>query len=376
MPPSRELICFGEDWGRHPSTAQFLVQQLLGSFRVIWINSLGWRTPRPTRQDFTRVLGKLRSAASGVQRPHPDLIVYTPLVMPWYRSAAVRRANAGLLCRAIRRLSRRHGFSHYSLMTTYPAVAEVFERMSGVRRVYYCADEWTTRPELQPGVVRALEERLLTAVDVVVTTSRALFDAKSAMHPEVVYLPHGVDIERFARAADPSTPIPNEVKGLPRPMVGFHGLIGNLIDLEIIDTIARRRPDWSVVMLGPTTDDVPSLPNRSNVHYLGERPHDQIPAYLRALDVCLMPYRLLPALTYANPVKLREYLAAGKPIVSTRVPEALQFGELVQIADSSEEFILKIERCLTEAPSLRARRMASVRNQTWASRAAELAAVL
>ena len=376
MTAFRELICFGEDWGRHPTTAQFLVRQLLPSFRVIWINSLGWRTPRLSSQDVARVIGKVRAAARGVQRPDPNLMVYTPLVMPWYRSALVRDVNARFLRRAIRSLARRHGFSRYSLMTTYPAVAEVFEQMQGVRRVYYCADEYTTRPELQPQLAKALETRLLAAVDVVVTTSRALFEAKSGLHSHVVYLPHGVDVEGFAKAADPATPIPDELQALPRPVIGFHGLIGNLIDLDIIDTIAARRPEWSVVMLGPTSVYTPLLPRRANIHYLGERPHDEIPAYLRAFDVCLMPYRVVPALTYANPVKLREYLAAGKPIVSARVPEALQFGSLLQIADSADEFVLKIERCLSEDPSLVARRMASVRNQTWASRAAELAAVL
>ena len=119
-----------------------------------------------------------------------------------------------------------------------------------------------------------------------------------------------------------------------------------------------------------------SLPHRHNIYYLGERPHDQIPAYLRAFDACLMPYRLVPALLYANPIKLREYLAAGKPIVSTRIPEALHFGGLLSIADSADEFVPQLERCLSEDPSLPARRMESMRNQSWAARAAELAAVL
>jgi glycosyltransferase involved in cell wall biosynthesis len=376
MTGPRELICFGEDWGRHPSTAQFLVRQLLGPFRVIWINSLGWRPPRLSRQDLARAFSKMRSAAKNVEWPDPNLIVYTPLVMPWYRSAIIRQVNARLLCRAIRGLARRYGFSRYSLMTTYPAAAEVFQRIGGRRRVYYCADEYTTFPELESLPVRAMESRLLAAVDTVVTTSRALFETKSSMHPRVLYLPHAADVEHFAKAADPSTSIPDDVKRLPRPVIGFHGLIRNLIDLDIIDTIARSRPAWSVVMVGPTSADVPFLPRRHNIHYLGERPYDQIPAYLRSFDACLMPYRLVTASFYTNPVKLREYLAAGKPVVSTRIPEALHFGELLYVADSADEFIPQLERCLSEDPSLPARRIASMRNQTWAARAAELAAVL
>jgi glycosyltransferase involved in cell wall biosynthesis len=373
---ARELICFGEDWGRHPSTAQFLAQRLLGSFRVIWINSIGWRTPRPTRADFRRALAKLRAASAGVTCPHPDLAVYTPLVLPWYGSAAARGLNAALLARAVRRLARRHGFSDYTLMTTYPATEGVFRRMPGVRRIYYCADEYTTFPGLRPALVAELERRLMDTVDVVVATSRALQEAKSARHPRVVYLPHAVDVEHFARACDPATPVPADLAALPRPIVGFTGLIRDLVDVEILDTIARRRPDWSVVLIGRRNFDAAPLPRRPNLHYLGERPYAEIPGYLRGLDVCLMPYRRVPTATYMNPVKLREYLAAGKPIVSTPLPEVVQFGGLVEVAADGDEFVARIARCLAEDPALPARRMASVRDHTWASRAAELAEVL
>jgi glycosyltransferase involved in cell wall biosynthesis len=372
----RELICFGEDWDRHPSTGQFLVRHLLDGFRVIWINSVGWRTPRLRACDVTRALRKVRAAARGAARPHPNLVVYTPLVVPWYRFGAVRRFNAGLLLGAVRGLARRHGFSRYTLMTTYPAVADVFRRMREVPRVYYCTDEYATLPGLHPERVRSLEAELLTAVDLVVTTSTALYEAKSAMHPRVAYLPHAVDFELFAKAADLSTPIPDDLKGLPRPIVGFHGLIQDLIDPGIIDVVARRRPDWSIVLIGRRNFEATSLPQRPNIYYLGERPYRDLPGYLRGFDACLIPYKQLPRVTYMNPVKLREYLASGKPIVSTPLPEVAKFGELVRIAESGDEFVVEIERCLAEDGSLRARRMASVRDQTWTSRAAEFAALL
>jgi glycosyltransferase involved in cell wall biosynthesis len=375
MTRPRELICFGEDWDRHPSTAQFLVQHLLDSFRVIWFNSLGWRTPRINSRDLIRAFGKLRTAAQGVQRPHPNLTVYTPLVVPWYRSAAVRRLNAGLLQRAVHSLAQRHGFSRYTLMTTFPAPEELFRRMRGVRRVYYCADEYTTFPDLQPQLVQALEQSLLEAVDVVVTTSKPLYDAKLSRHPHVVYLPHGVDVNHFAKAADPATPVPDDLKRLPRPIIGFHGLLRELIDFEIIDTIARRRANWSVVLVGPRNFDTVALPQRHNLHYLGERPYNEIPHYLRGFDVCIIPYRISSG-SYVNPVKFREYLAAGKPIVATPLPEVLQFEELVQIAVTGDEFVERIKQCLSEDPALPERRMASMRGQAWPSRAAELAAIL
>lgn len=376
MSAPRELICFGEDWGRHPSTAQYLVQQLLGAFRVIWINSLGWRAPRLSRHDLLRALGKVRSAARGLERPHPDLVVYTPLVIPWYRNAAVRRLNSLLLHRTIRGLARRHGFSRYSLMTTYPATVDVFERMRDVRRIYYCADDYASFPGLDTELVCAHEARLLAAVDVVVTTSRELSAMKSACHARVVNLPHGVDAEHFAKAADPATRVPEDLARLPRPVIGFFGLLAEWVDIRLIREVALARPEWSIVLIGNAATDVGPLRGLPNVHLLGPRPYASLPGYCRGFDVAIIPFVRNDLTERANPIKLREYLAAGKPIVSTPLPEALRFGELVHAAGSADEFVREIEHGLVDDPALAARRMSSVRNQTWAARAAELAEVL
>jgi len=288
----------------------------------------------------------------------------------------VRRINAHLISRSLFRLIRSHHISDYSLMTTYPAAEGVFIRFPHVRRLYYCADEYTTLPGLDPALVRSLEDSLLGTVDVVITPSRALHDSKSRLHPNVVYLPHGVDFDHFAATSHPSTSIPSEIAALPRPVIGFHGLVQELIDFDMIDAIARERPTWSIVLVGRRNFDAVALPKRPNIHYLGDRTYSEIPRYLKGFDVCLIPYRLVPRTLYANPVKLREYLATGKPIVSTPLPEVLAFGDLVEVATTAQEFLERIERCLRRPDAQSARRMTAVRDQTWASRAAVLHSLL
>jgi len=213
-------------------------------------------------------------------------------------------------------------------------------------------------------------------VDIVIAPSRALHDSKSRLHSNVVYLPHGVDFDHFAAASHLLTPIPPEIVSLPKPIIGFHGLVQELIDFDMIDAIARERPTWSIVLVGRRNFDVVALPARPNIHYLGERPYADIPRYLKGFDVCLIPYRLVPRTLFANPVKLREYLATGKPIVSTPLPEVLAFGDLVEVASTASEFLVKIEVCLARQDAPSARRMAAVRDETWASRAADLRALL
>src|SRR5215471_9332803 len=299
---SHTLICFGEDWGRHPSTTQLLIRHLLPSQSVIWINSLGWRRPRLRTNDLGRAIRKTLQAGRGVRRPEPHLLLYTPLVLPWYRSSTIRRLNARLVSQSLLRIVRRHHISDYSLMTTYPAAEGVFHRFPNVRRLYYCADEYTTLPGLDPKLVRSLEDSLLQAVDIVIAPSRALHDSKSRLHSNVVYLPHGVDFDHFAAASHLLTPIPPEIVSLPKPIIGFHGLVQELIDFDMIDAIARERPTWSIVLVGRRNFDVVALPARPNIHYLGERPYADIPRYLKGFDVCLIPYSLVPRTLFANPV--------------------------------------------------------------------------
>src|SRR5205823_5722054 len=142
---------------------------------------------------------------------------------------------------------------------------------------------------------------------------------------------------------------------------GFFGLIGDWVDLSLVRELALARPDWSITLIGKAATDLRPLQGLPNVHLLGPKPYASLPGYCRGFDVAILPYRKTEHIAHASPLKLREYLAAGKPIVSVPHPEVRQFGELVHVADSVAEFVQEIERCLFQDPSLCKRRMASVR---------------
>jgi glycosyltransferase involved in cell wall biosynthesis len=195
-------------------------------------------------------------------------------------------------------------------------------------------------------------------------------ESKRAINPHTIHSPHGVDVDHFGAAADETTAIAPEISALQRPVIGFFGLIESWIDLDLVAHLARNRPNWSFVMIGRVAVPAEAVPQVPNLHFLGRRPYDALPSYGRGFDCCLIPYRLTQQVIHANPLKLREYLAMGKPIVSVSTPEIDQFGDVVAIAHSPEEFLSRLDAVVDrgDLPQDSARRRARVRSMSWKSR--------
>jgi glycosyltransferase involved in cell wall biosynthesis len=155
-----------------------------------------------------------------------------------------------------------------------------------------------------------------------------------------------VDFAHFARAQQESLSVPEELARLSRPVVGFFGLIESWIDLDLVGYLAEQRPDWSFVLIGRVAVPADHVPQLANVHFFGPRPYSTLPAYGRGFDAAIIPYRLTRQVMHANPIKLREYLAMGKPVVSVRTPEIDKFGGLVDIVDTKEEFRDRLDAVL------------------------------
>ena len=159
---------------------------------------------------------------------------------------------------------------------------------------------------------------------------------------------HGVDVEHFRAACDPKTAIPPEIAGLKSPVIGFHGLVADWVDLGLIKFLATSRPEWSFVLVGKLDTDTAVLRNLANVHLLGRKDYAQLPAYCKGFDVAILPFAINELTLASNPLKLREYLAAGLPVVSTAIPEAARLGSLLRIGENNEHFLRQIEALLAE----------------------------
>ncbi|MEK7874176.1 MAG: glycosyltransferase [Chloroflexota bacterium] len=211
--------------------------------------------------------------------------------------------------------------------------------------VYECYDEYTRSqhdgaplPELAKQ-----EDTLLTKAGLVLTTSDSLYRSRSARHPRVVYTPNGVDYDLFARARLPALPVAKELESIPGPRIGFVGNASETtLDYSLLEELAGRRPEWSLVLVGPaedvSADTRRRLTGRGNVYFIGWVERRRLPSFLKGFDVALIPFSTHPWNAARNPLKLWEYMAAGRPAVATRIPEVEKYAEVVSIAESPSEF--------------------------------------
>jgi glycosyltransferase involved in cell wall biosynthesis len=220
------------------------------------------------------------------------------------------------------------------------AVSAFAGHLNEVLTVYDCMDELSKFRGAPPEILDR-ERDLLVQADVVFTGGRRLFEAKSQFHDNCHFFGCGVDESHFGQARSRETVIPSELAAVGKPILGYFGVVDERLDYDLLGQLADANPDWSVVMIGPVMKGDPqSLPQRSNLVWLGQRPYAELPAFVKAFDLCLMPFALNEATEFINPTKALEYMATGRPIVSTAVPDVVRnFGSVVRIARSPEDFV-------------------------------------
>jgi len=306
-----------------------------------------------------------------------DLWVATPLVLPLPHRPIATALNRRILRLTIHALRRQLGIDAFQLWTFLPNTADHVGGLGERVAVYYCVDEWATFPGLDAASTRRAEQRLLEKVACTFATSVALAEAKREACPATYLAPHGVDHATFARALDPALPVPADLAALPGPRIGFFGTLRDFLDYAWLEGIARARPAWSLVLIGQRFSDITALAALPNVHLLGQKPHRELPAYCKGFDVGLIPYRIDDDVKFINPLKLREYLSAGLPVVSTPMPEVLPYAHLCHVAPTVADAVAAIERVLGEAqPGSRQLRADAMREETWAARAATVARIV
>jgi glycosyltransferase involved in cell wall biosynthesis len=341
---------------------------------VLWLNSLATRTPKlSSGRDLGKIRRKLGEFARGPQNVENDLWVMTPLVVPLPGSPTARAINRQILRATIRALRLRLGIRDFELWTFLPNTADYVGTLGEQRAIYYCVDEWSMFSYLDRDETVAAERRLLERVDAVFAINHALAEAKRAVNPATFVSPHGVDHAAFARALDPALAVPPDLAALPGPRIGFYGTLRDWVDFELIAHIARARPTWSIALIGQVLGDVSALNGLSNIHLLGQKRHDELPAYCRGFDAGMIPYRIDERMAFVNPLKLREYLSAGVPVVSTPVPEVVRYAHMCRIAATPDAFVAALDAALAEAsPAARRARSDAMTQETWSARVAEV----
>jgi glycosyltransferase involved in cell wall biosynthesis len=365
------ILYFGNDWfAENRTSSHHIARWLARNCSVYYIECPGLRAPKGSTRDIKKIWTKFRRFFSGARTVEEGLKVRTLLQLPFHRFGLVRRINRALLIGTLRWLMWREGIRRPMCWFMIPHLSSVVGQLHEELSVYYCIDDYAALPDVNPAAIQAMDDELTRKADLVFVASDTLFESKQALNPNTHVSPHGVDFDHFAQAQDSDLRAPADVAHLPRPVIGFFGLIERWIDLELIDFLAEQRPHWTFVLIGRVAVAKDQVPYRPNIHYLGKRPYQELPAYGKQFDAAIIPYRLTQQVVHANPIKLREYLAMGKPVVSVSTPEIDKYADVVEIARSWKEFLAKLDMVLARGHSAdeTRRRMDRVASESWDAR--------
>ena len=366
----RDMLCFSHDWNGDPLSKTHLMRLMARENRVLWVNSIGYRTPTASKADLSRAFWKLAAAASPLREVEPNIFTLNPLAIPAYGNPGVRAFNRRFLRWQVKRAMRRLRFNRAINWVFNPAASVIAGELGEEMVVYYCVDEYTAFTGVDSKALAELEQRLMRRSDLVIVSSDELYQSKAPFNSRTALVRHGVDYAHFRRALDAETIVPAEIARLPRPVIGFFGLIADWVDVELMASVAERFSTGSLVALGKATTDVSALERLPNVRLLGRKPYSALPAYCKGFDVALMPFRVNELTLNANPLKAREYLAAGLPVVSTAIPEVEAIGSC-RIGRDRESFLFEVEQALLD-PGPSVERSEAMRAESWEARLDEI----
>jgi glycosyltransferase involved in cell wall biosynthesis len=371
---NENIICFAKDWSEDPTSNNHVMRMLARDNRVLWLNSIATRTPTFTSgRDLEKIARKLRSFAEGPRHVENGLDVYTPIVLPFPHSRLASTANRGILRATLSMLRARRGMGDFQLWSFLPTAAQYVGKLGESLAVYYCTDEWSHFSYVDGARIVALEKELCEKADVVFCTARTLVERKKAYNPETHLASHGVDHAHFAKALDAATPLAPEIARLPKPVLGFVGLVQDWVDLELLAKLAERHQSGSLVVVGKSLVDLSRLAKYPNVHLLGRKPYEDLPKYCKGFDVALIPFVLNELTRNVNPIKLREYLSAGLPVVSTELPEVAFYKGQCSVVRTHDEFLAAVAKELREdSPDARRRRSDAMKKETWEAKVEQL----
>jgi len=283
------------------------------------------------------------------------LEVLRPAMWSSFRHRGLAALNQRLLSYAVAKgLARSAPDKQAILVSTLPIVPDLFRQPRFLKKVYYCVDDFTEWHGIDGDVMRRMERETLTACDLLIAASTPILNARGPRSARAALLTHGVDVDHFATAVrNPTSPLAR----LPHPIVGMFGLFDRRIDAALLAAAARALPAATFAVVGPIVDRSPEeFRDLPNLRFFGAVPYAELPGHVAHFDVCILPY-VLDATTHSiNPLKLKEYLATGKPVVATPLPEAATLGEYLILAPP-ERFAQEVERAAVNpsppSPSLR-----------------------
>lgn len=330
-----QWVVFGPDWGRHPSSSQHLFSEFLGLSPVLWVETVGLRMPQWTMRDLRRSVQKIVDFVSGRRRcfakvPH-GLTVICPPTLPFTRFKLVRLLNIWLVRRSVEKAARRLHFNKHTLVITTPSQGDFVGRLGEERSIYYCADQYALWPGMNQKHIWQMEVMLTDRVDAIVAVSDLLAAQFQKSGKPVYTLNQGVNPVHFSRSQ------PQQSTG--HFEIVYFGMIDERLDLDLIVEVARQLPQTVIRLIGPATVSLQKFAGVTNIHVEPAISYEDLPGSLKTANLFIIPFLLTELACSCSPLKIKEYLACARPVISTALPEAGRLSQFVHVAKDRSAFV-------------------------------------
>jgi len=349
------IVCVSDlFWDEHWSSEQQLMSRLSKRGRVLYIE----RPVSPfsffTKSGDAPIARQIwRWLTGGTRNESPTLIIVTPPpVLPFRYARIVNAVNEWIRLHAIKRALKTIQGRKPVLWIYSPDAGWLVGKVGEAFSIYFCADDWASSDQWwnRARDIRAREDELGAKVDLIVGTSTKIVKRWDQYHKEVLFVSNGADVASLKQARDPNLTLANQLESIPEPRIGFVGFLDGRFNTELYECLAVSKPEWNFVIVGPVDErnlNLSRLRRIPNVYFLGKCSREEMPAYLKGFNVCTIPYVRNRLSESIFPLKLFEYLAAGKQVVATALPELRPFRKYIRIADSHQDFLTALELSLS-----------------------------
>lgn len=334
---ARDLIVFAEDWGGLPSSTQHLIKHLFKTRKILWVNSIGLRKPRLNLTDVRRAWHKAsqfikQNTETDTGAANEQFKVLSPISLPAPESKVARSLASWMLLKQVKPVIDSMGLHDPVLWLSLPTAVDLQKALPELPSVYYCGDDFSGLAGVDHRTVVEHEKELVEVCDLVVAASEPLKNKFPQSKTEL--LSHGVDLTLFSTRAPRAMDLPDN----GRPTAGFYGSLSQWLDQELLAKVIATRCDWNFVFIGTEQVDLSRLKQFSNTFFLGPKPHEKLPSYSQHWDASLLPFVDNAQIRSCNPLKLKEYIAAGRPIIATQFPAVTSLQKDLHVVASAHEF--------------------------------------
>ena len=381
----KDIICISDlAWDAHWGTEQQFMSRLCKSNRVLYVNqAITCLTPVKRLFSKRAKTSKKQSKVENPERRKDRLYIASfPPLLPFRYSRLTNAWNTVQYVRHLKRWAKQLDLQSPILWIYEPSAYNVSKFVDHSLVIYHCLDCWTGHDDWwnsDKNIARC-EKPLVMQSDIVITVSESLYSEKVRLNPNTYFVPNGADCAHFSKALLQDTQIPKDMQEIDHPIIGFIGMIGTRFDAATLQIIAEAKPNWSFVLVGEVIKKDRSLAllmHMPNVHFLGMQPIEKLPSYLKAMDVCLIPYKKSSFTDNCFPLKFFEYLAAGKPIVCSDIPSLRDYPAFAKIAESCEDYIENIELAILQnSPEDVLSRQDHAFRNSWENRIEEISSII